>query len=89
MDEREIMVTFGRNLQFLMAEKEISYRQLSAAININFGSLHEYALAKRNLPLKYAVLIAKYFNKTLEEMLIPMDGSEAYAVKDKRIDKKK
>lgn len=89
MDEREVMITFGRNLQLLMATKRISYRELDKATGINFGSLNEYGLAKRNVPLKYAKTIADYFGKTIDEMLIPIEGSDDYTVKNKRIDKRK
>ncbi len=89
MDEREIMVTFGRNLQHLMTKKEVSFRELSNFTGINPGSLNEYALAKRNVSLKYANAIAKHFGTTVDDMLKPMEGSHVYQVKDKRIDKRK
>lgn len=89
VNEREVMVTFGRNLQLLMAVKEISYRELEKATGINFGSLNEYGLAKRNVPLKYAKTLADYFGKTVDEMLEPLEGSDVYQVKNKRIDKRK
>jgi transcriptional regulator with XRE-family HTH domain len=89
MNEREVLVTFGRNLQHLMHQKEISFRELAAATGINFGSLNEYALAKRNIPLKYAHTLAVFFNKTVDDMLTPMEGSHVYQVKDKRADKRK
>jgi transcriptional regulator with XRE-family HTH domain len=89
MNERELLVTFGRNLQLLKHQKKISFRELAAATGINFGSLNEYALAKRNIPLKHAYTLAVFFNKTCDEMLTPMEGSHVYQVKDKRIDKRK
>ncbi len=44
VNEREVMVTFGRNLQLLMAARDISYRELARAF------------ANPTFPLVYAVL---------------------------------
>jgi plasmid maintenance system antidote protein VapI len=83
MTDEDILVVFAKNLRMLVARNDnISFRSLGKMIGINYGSLHEYAQAESNIPLESARRIARYFGKTVDEMTEPMEGSDAYDIKN-------
>ena len=63
------LVNFGKKMTRYMKERNESFRDMSSRIGINPSSLNDYANAKRNISITYAIKIARYFGKTVEEMV--------------------
>ena len=62
------VVRFGKNLKRLMAERDLSYRELGRQIGIHHVTLYRYANAIVDPPLQATIKISRYFGRTLDEM---------------------
>ena len=63
------VINFGRSLKRLMAERDMTYRDLEIATGISDSSLYRYVVGKADPPLPTAVKIAEYFNTTVTDMV--------------------
>ena len=60
---------FGRNLSKLLVERSMSYYDLEKFTGVNYRSIARYAHGEVTAPLDAVEKIARYFGKTVDEMV--------------------
>lgn len=76
------LINFGQNILKLMRYHDMTYAELEKATGIGAASLNEYVHCKHRMSLDKACIIAKAFNTTIDEMIVPI-----YDLPNNRTDK--
>lgn len=60
---------FSKNTKRLMDARVMSIDALRRAVGLSHGNIHRIVNSQTEIPLKSAMLISNYFDKSLEEMV--------------------
>ena len=69
LDRNSATARFGRNLSKLLVERSMSYYELEKFTGVTYRSIARYAHGEVSVPLDAAEKIARYFGKTVDEMV--------------------
>ena len=61
--------SISESLKRLRKKKNLSQAGLGIALGVSRGKISNWELGRRNITIKYAMKVAKYFNISLEELI--------------------